>query len=30
VPATLRTGDRWTARLVGLELLFVAAGVLVR
>jgi uncharacterized protein YndB with AHSA1/START domain len=30
VPATLRTGDRWTTRLVGLELLFVAAGVLVR
>jgi uncharacterized protein YndB with AHSA1/START domain len=26
----LRAGDRWTARLLGLELLFVAAGVLVR
>jgi uncharacterized protein YndB with AHSA1/START domain len=30
VPASLRAGDRWTARLLGLELLFVAAGVLVR
>jgi uncharacterized protein YndB with AHSA1/START domain len=29
-PATLRGGDRWAARLLGLELLFVAAGVLVR
>jgi uncharacterized protein YndB with AHSA1/START domain len=29
-PATLRTGDRWTYRLLGLELLLVAAGVLVR
>jgi uncharacterized protein YndB with AHSA1/START domain len=29
-PATLRAGDRWTYRLLGLELLFVAAGVLVR
>jgi uncharacterized protein YndB with AHSA1/START domain len=29
-PATLRAGDRWAARLLGLELLFVAAGVLVR
>jgi uncharacterized protein YndB with AHSA1/START domain len=29
-PAGLRAGDRWTARLLGLELLFVAAGVLVR
>jgi len=29
-PASLRAGDRWTARLLGLELLFVAAGVLVR
>jgi uncharacterized protein YndB with AHSA1/START domain len=29
-PATLRAGDRWTCRLLGLELLFVAAGVLVR
>jgi uncharacterized protein YndB with AHSA1/START domain len=29
-PATPRAGDRWTARLLGLELLFVAAGVLVR
>jgi uncharacterized protein YndB with AHSA1/START domain len=29
-PATVRPGDRWTARLLGLELLFVAAGVLVR
>jgi len=29
-PATLRAGDLWTARLLGLELLFVAAGVLVR
>jgi uncharacterized protein YndB with AHSA1/START domain len=28
--ASLRAGDRWTARLLGLELLFVAAGVLVR
>jgi uncharacterized protein YndB with AHSA1/START domain len=28
-PATLRAGDRWAARLLGLELLFVAAGVLV-
>lgn len=30
VPATLRAADRWTYRLLGLELLFVAAGVLVR
>ena len=30
VPARLRAGDRWTARLLGLELLFVAAGVVVR
>ena len=30
VPTSLRAGDRWTARLLGLELLFVAAGVLVR
>ena len=29
-PATLRAGDRWSYRLLGLELLFVAAGVLVR
>ncbi len=29
-PASLRAGDHWTARLLGLELLFVAAGVLVR
>ena len=29
-PATLLAGDRWTYRLLGLELLFVAAGVLVR
>ena len=29
-PATLRAGDRWAARLLGLELLFVAAGVFVR
>jgi uncharacterized protein YndB with AHSA1/START domain len=29
-PSSLRGGDRWTARLLGLELLFVAAGVLVR
>jgi len=29
-PATPRAGDRWAARLLGLELLFVAAGVLVR
>jgi uncharacterized protein YndB with AHSA1/START domain len=29
-PGTLRAGDRWTYRLLGLELLFVAAGVLVR
>jgi uncharacterized protein YndB with AHSA1/START domain len=29
-PATPRAGDLWTARLLGLELLFVAAGVLVR
>jgi uncharacterized protein YndB with AHSA1/START domain len=29
-PASLRAGDRWTARLLGLELLFVAAGELVR
>jgi uncharacterized protein YndB with AHSA1/START domain len=29
-PASLRSGDRWTTRLLGLELLFVAAGVLVR
>jgi uncharacterized protein YndB with AHSA1/START domain len=29
-PATLRAADRWTYRLLGLELLFVAAGVLVR
>ena len=29
-PASLLAGDRWTARLLGLELLFVAAGVLVR
>ena len=29
-PATLRAADRWTCRLLGLELLFVAAGVLVR
>ena len=29
-PATLRAGDRWTYRLLGLELLFVAAGVIVR
>lgn len=29
-PATLRAGDRWTYRLLGLELLLVAAGVLVR
>ena len=29
-PARFRAGDRWTARLLGLELLFVAAGVLVR
>ncbi|MGH9230447.1 MAG: SRPBCC family protein [Acidimicrobiales bacterium] len=29
-PATLRASDRWTCRLLGLELLFVAAGVLVR
>jgi uncharacterized protein YndB with AHSA1/START domain len=29
-PASVRAGDRWTARLLGLELLFVAAGVLVR
>jgi uncharacterized protein YndB with AHSA1/START domain len=29
-PASLQAGDRWTARLLGLELLFVAAGVLVR
>jgi uncharacterized protein YndB with AHSA1/START domain len=29
-PTTLRAGDRWAARLLGLELLFVAAGVLVR
>jgi uncharacterized protein YndB with AHSA1/START domain len=29
-PAGLRAGDRWTARLLGLELLFVAARVLVR
>ncbi len=28
--ATLRVGDRWTYRLLGLELLFVAAGVLTR
>jgi uncharacterized protein YndB with AHSA1/START domain len=28
--ATLRAADRWTYRLLGLELLFVAAGVLVR
>jgi uncharacterized protein YndB with AHSA1/START domain len=27
---TLRAGDRWGFRLLGLELLFVAAGVLVR
>ena len=27
---TLRAGDRWGYRLLGLELLFVAAGVLVR
>jgi uncharacterized protein YndB with AHSA1/START domain len=29
-PATLRAGDLWSYRLLGLELLFVAAGVLVR
>jgi uncharacterized protein YndB with AHSA1/START domain len=29
-PATLRAGARWSYRLLGLELLFVAAGVLVR
>jgi uncharacterized protein YndB with AHSA1/START domain len=29
-PAALRGGDRWSARLLGLELLFVASGVLVR
>jgi uncharacterized protein YndB with AHSA1/START domain len=29
-PATLRAGDRWSYRQLGLELLFVAAGVLVR
>jgi uncharacterized protein YndB with AHSA1/START domain len=29
-PATLLVGDRWTYRLLGLELLFVAAGMLVR
>jgi uncharacterized protein YndB with AHSA1/START domain len=29
-PAHLRAADRWTHRLLGLELLFVAAGVLVR
>ena len=29
-PVTLRAGDRWTYRLLGLELLLVAAGVLVR
>ena len=29
-PATLRAGDRWTYRLLGLELLFVAAGAIVR
>jgi len=29
-PASLCAGDRWTTRLLGLELLFVAAGVLVR
>jgi uncharacterized protein YndB with AHSA1/START domain len=28
-PTTQRAGDRWAARLLGLELLFVAAGVLV-
>ena len=29
-PATLRAGDLWTYRVLGLELLFVAAGMLVR
>jgi uncharacterized protein YndB with AHSA1/START domain len=29
-PVTLRAGDRWSYRLLGLELLFVAAGLLVR
>jgi uncharacterized protein YndB with AHSA1/START domain len=29
-PVTLRPGDRWSYRLLGLELLFVAAGALVR
>ncbi|HKA83425.1 MAG TPA: SRPBCC domain-containing protein [Acidimicrobiales bacterium] len=29
-PATLRAGDLWSYRVLGLELLFVAAGVLVR
>lgn len=29
-PATLRVADLWISRLLGLELLFVAAGVLVR
>ena len=29
-PAMLRVGDLWSSRVLGLELLFVAAGVLVR